>query len=160
MSRDQQRHTLALMGTPRSRRQLSLEGAGSIRRPAGWLLPNKPASPNGPVRRAARTPCWAGHRGTSRSPDASPGRGGAGAWREEAMMGRPFRHWATPHPRPPPAPPRTPSSGKSYQDAFLRPPGLRELPICGLHGCLPWKVPRPREQWGPCRELLSNSPNL
>lgn len=102
MSRDQQRHTLALMGTPRSRRQLSLEGAGSIRRPAGWLLPNKPASPNGPVRRAARTPCWAGHRGTPRSPDASPGRGGAGAWREEAMMGRPFRHWATPHPRPPP----------------------------------------------------------
>ena len=65
--------------------------------------------------------------------------------------------------RPPqasPAAPRAPSSGKSYQDAFLRPPGLRELPICGSHGSLPWKVPGPREQWGPCRELLSNSPNL
>ena len=54
-SRDQQRHALVLMGTPLSRLQLSLEGTVSIRRPAGWLLPSKPASPYGPVRRAPRT---------------------------------------------------------------------------------------------------------
>ena len=49
------RHALVLMGTPLSRLQLSLEGTVSIRRPAGWLLPSKPASPYGPVRRAPRT---------------------------------------------------------------------------------------------------------
>ena len=75
-SRDQQRYTLALMRTPLSRLQLSLEGAVSIRRRAGWLLPSKPASPNGPVRRAPRTPWRAGRRGTPWSPGASPSREG------------------------------------------------------------------------------------
>ena len=92
-------------GAPLGRLQLSLEGTLSIRRPAGWLLPSKPASANGPVKRAPRTqpsvPRWAGRRGTPRSPGASPGRGGTGPWREEGMMGHPLY---TPPPPPPPPP--------------------------------------------------------
>ena len=126
-------------GAPLSRLQLSLEGTLSIRRPAGWLLPSKPASANGPVKRAPRTqpsvPPWAGRRGTPRSPGASPGRGGTGPWREEGMMGHPLY---TPTPPRPPAP----GSGKSCQDTFLRSPGLGELLCLGLAWLSPMEAAR------------------
>ena len=149
------RHALVLMGTPLSRLQLSLEGTVSIRRPAGWLLPSKPASPYGPVRRAPRTQPSDGlavgeHPGAQAPALAGEGRvlGGRRGW------------WAilsTPPPTPGPPPP---ALGRAVGMHFWGHLGSENCSVWGSHGCLPWKLPGLQERWGPCREMLSNSLNL
>lgn len=122
------------MGTPLSRLQLSLEGAVSIRRRAGWLLPGKPASPNSPVRRAPRTPWRAGRRGTPWSPGASPSR-------EGRILGGKRGWWAVLSTPPPPLPCRPQLwkelSGRISEATWARRTALSAACTAVSHGSCP-----------------------